>query len=101
MSTKTGTVEKTSLEVKTPSRWHVVFHNDDFTPMDFVVAVLMEIFNKDTQEALSLTLAVHNTGSASVGLFTKEVAETKQRMVMDAAQAHEHPLLVTIERDAD
>lgn len=83
--------------LKTPSMWKVILHNDDFTPMDFVTMVLVDIFNKTHEEAEQLMLTVHHQGKANVGLFTKEVAVTKATQVRMVAEAHGHPLEATPE----
>jgi ATP-dependent Clp protease adaptor protein ClpS len=85
--------EKTSV----PKRWRVIFHNDDYTTMEYVVLVLMQFFHKTEAEAFHLMLTVHKKGSASVGLFPREVAETKVDQVMKHARDHGMPLLVTAE----
>lgn len=95
--TDTATVTKTSIQIKTPSMWKVVLHNDDFTPVDFVVALLKEVFHKSPDEAVAITEQVHNQGKAQVGLYTKEIAVTKVSMTQRIAEDYEHPLLATAE----
>lgn len=90
---KTVTVVKT----KTPSMWKVILHNDDYTPMEFVIHVLINIFNKDMETAERLMLIVHEQGSAQIGLYTKEIALTKVRHVSMAAEQNKHPLVCTAE----
>jgi ATP-dependent Clp protease adaptor protein ClpS len=92
-----ATQTKTSIKIATPSMWKVVLLNDDFTPMDFVVHILTEIYNKDTTEAVGIMLAVHEQGRAVVALYTKEIAETKVRETMDMAQVNGHPLMAVAE----
>src|SRR5215831_1656179 len=65
--------EKTSV----PKRWRVIFHNDDYTTMEYVVLVLMQFFHKNEAEAFHLMMTVHKKGNASVGLYPRDVAETK------------------------
>jgi len=77
--------------------WKVILHNDDFTPMEFVVQVLLQIFGKDLEEATRLMLTVHESGKATVGLYTKEVATTKVMQTQRAAEVYGHPLLSTTE----
>ena len=83
--------------LKTPSMWKVIIHNDDFTPVDFVVALIHNIFNKSLEESLRLTYIVHNNGKANIGLYTKEVALTKVSQVLQNAEYFGHPLLATTE----
>ena len=77
--------------------WNVVFYNDDYTPMDFVQAVLMKIFHRSTEDALALTLAVHTQGKGIAGTYTFEVAQQKQCEVLLMAKLEEHPLRVEVE----
>jgi ATP-dependent Clp protease adaptor protein ClpS len=95
MSTATDTLTKTQLKV--PSMWKVLLHNDDYTPMDFVIEILIQVFHKGAEEAHTLTMAVHNQGKANVGLYTKEIAETKVLQVERIAREAGHPLKVTAE----
>jgi ATP-dependent Clp protease adaptor protein ClpS len=91
----TSTVTK--IEIKTPSMWKVLIFNDDFTTMEFVVQVLTQIFNKSEEEATALMLTVHEQGKATVGLYTKEVAQTKVALTTRAAETYGHPLLTVAE----
>lgn len=93
----TATKTTTRISLKTPSMWKVVLHNDDFTPMDFVVQVLMQIFDKNYEESTKIMLHVHENGKATVGLYTKEVAHTKVLITLRAAEQYGHPLLATAE----
>ena len=80
-------------QVKEPPSYQVVLINDDFTPMDFVVYVLKEIFNHTDQQANEIMLKVHNEGEASCGIFTKDLAETKSYEVNNLAKINDHPLI--------
>jgi ATP-dependent Clp protease adaptor protein ClpS len=84
-------------KTKRPRRYAVVFHNDDYTTMEFVVHVLMKFFGKSETEATQVMLHVHLKGYAIVGLYTRDVAESKATQVMDYAKEHGHPLRVTAE----
>lgn len=90
-------LERTKL--KTPRMWVVVLHNDDFTPMDFVVELLEEIFDKVEDEAEAIMLRVHNEGRSRVQRYTREIAETKVTQAMNLATQHGHPLLCTAEEE--
>ena len=96
--TEHGVVEKTRQQVKPPSMYKVILHNDDYTPMDFVIDVLTRFFNMQYEKASEIMLQVHNEGMAVCGVFTAEVAETKVQQVSIYAKEHEHPLLCTMER---
>lgn len=80
-----------------PKRWRVIFHNDDYTTMEYVILVLMQFFHKSEAEAFHLMLTVHKKGNASVGLYPRDVAETKVDQVTKHARDHGMPLLVTAE----
>ncbi|RYF15752.1 MAG: ATP-dependent Clp protease adaptor ClpS [Oxalobacteraceae bacterium] len=90
MSTDTATQTKT--ELKMPSMWKVLMINDDYTPMDFVISILMQVFHKSEEEANDLTMTIHVKGRANVGLFTKEIALTKVFQCDRIASAAGHPL---------
>jgi len=79
--------------------YKVLLLNDDFTPMEFVIQVLMVIFHKDQEDATRVMLHVHQNGVGVCGVFTYEVAETKVAQVMDAARRAQHPLQCTMEKD--
>jgi ATP-dependent Clp protease adaptor protein ClpS len=91
-------LEKDEVKAKRPSMWNVVFYNDDYTPMDFVLFVLTKLFHRSTEDALALTLAVHTQGKGIAGIYTFEVAEQKQCDVLLMAKIEEHPLRVQVER---
>ena len=84
-------------KLKEPALYQVVMHNDDFTPMEFVVAVLEIFFNMDRTKATSVMYEVHISGKAVCGVYTRDVAETKADQVVEYARTHEHPLLCNIE----
>ncbi len=89
------TIEK--IEVKPPRLWVVKLWNDDFTPTDFVVYILETVFQKNGAEAEQLMFKAHNDGFAIVGIYTKEIAETKMINTHTLAKAHGHPLKASIE----
>lgn len=93
----TATQTLTKAKIKDPSMWTVILHNDDYTPMDFVIAVLVQIFHKSNSDAEKIMWQVHEKGSARVGLYTKEVAMAKVSQVKRAATSHNHPLQCTAE----
>ena len=93
------TESKTKLE--RPPLYKVLLHNDDYTPMEFVVFILQTIFNHGENDAVRLMLDVHRKGIGLAGVFTYEVAEMKVDKVTSLAQANEFPLLCTMEEDDD
>lgn len=80
-----------------PRRYKVIFHNDDYTTMEFVIEVLQRFFHKTATEAMHIMLTVHKKGAAVACVTTRDVAETKTSQVMDYAQENGMPLLVTSE----
>lgn len=80
-----------------PPLYKVVLHNDDYTPMDFVIEVLQEFFSMDSEKAVQTMLAVHTQGKATCGVFTRDIAETKCHQVNEYARECEHPLMSDIE----
>ena len=86
-------VQELKPKTEKPPMFDVILLNDDFTPMDFVVYVLKEIFNHTDQQANEIMLKVHNEGRASCGIFTKDLAETKSYEVNNLAKINNHPLI--------
>ncbi|MCF6327267.1 MAG: ATP-dependent Clp protease adapter ClpS [Devosiaceae bacterium] len=93
-----GVATKVRTKTKRPSLYRVLLLNDDFTPQEFVVVVLMDIFNKTSDEAQKIMMHVHMNGVGECGVFPYEVAETKVMLVMDAAQKSQHPLQCVMEK---
>jgi ATP-dependent Clp protease adaptor protein ClpS len=81
-----------AVELKPPPMYQVVLLNDDYTPMDFVVAVLEQIFGRDRESATQLMLRVHHEGRAVCGVYSRDVADTKVAQVLHAARSAGHPL---------
>jgi ATP-dependent Clp protease adaptor protein ClpS len=92
------TVEEARPEVVRPPLYQVILLNDDFTPMDFVIAVLETFFSMDRERATQVMLHVHTRGKGVCGVFTREVAETKVTQVNEFSRTHQHPLLCTMEK---
>ena len=92
-----GVIDKQKNKLQKPKKYKVVFYNDDYTPMDFVAQVLMQLYHKDKETAVAITLMVHNEGRGIAGTYSKEIAETKARQTNDAARAHGHPLKCEME----
>lgn len=90
-------VEEAQPKLKCPPLFKVVILNDDFTPMDFVVEVLKSFFDMSDPQATQVMLHVHTRGVGVCGVFTRDVAETKVRMVNNYARQHQHPLLCVME----
>jgi ATP-dependent Clp protease adaptor protein ClpS len=82
---------------KRPPMYKVILLNDDYTPMEFVVTVVEHIFRKSHTEAVEVMLQVHHKGAAAVGIYTRDVAETKVDQVIEYARINEYPLQCTLE----
>ena len=95
----TGLATETRVKTKKPSMYRVLLLNDDYTPMEFVVFVLEQFFNKSREQATRIMLHVHQKGVGVCGVYTFEVAETKVAQVMDLARRNEHPLQCTMEKE--
>ena len=95
----TGTITRTRPQTKRPSLYRVLLLNDDYTPMEFVVLVLQDVFNKSREEAMRIMLHVHNQGVGECGVYPFEVAETKVTRVMDTAWKNQHPLQCVMEKE--
>lgn len=87
----------TRARAKRPPLYRVMMLNDDFTPMEFVVAVLELLFGKSPEEAARITLQIHRRGVGGCGTFTYEIAETKMMQVLELARENQHPLQCIIE----
>ncbi len=97
--TGTVVVSRPQLRTKEPAMYKVLLHNDDFTPMDFVVEIIQSIFNRDRQKATQIMLDVHHKGVGVCGVYPYDVAETKATLVTDYAQENEYPLKCTLEKN--
>ena len=96
--TGSGVLTERKVQTKRPSLYRVLLHNDDYTPMDFVVDVLTRFFKKTHAEATEIMLAVHHKGMGVCGVYPYEIAETKVALVTEAAREQEYPLQCTMER---
>jgi ATP-dependent Clp protease adaptor protein ClpS len=93
----TGAKTRERVLVQQPRQYKVIFHNDDFTTMEFVTHVLRTVFNKPADEAVSLMMRVHREGHAVVGVYSYDVAMTKASMATSMARSEGFPLKVTCE----
>lgn len=94
----TGTITRTRPKTKKPSLYRVLLLNDDYTPMEFVVLILQDVFNKTREDAMRIMLHVHQKGVGECGIYPFEVAETKVTRVMDTARKNQHPLQCVMEK---
>ncbi len=93
-----GVLVERQVRTAKPSLFKVLLHNDDFTPMDFVIDVLERFFAKDHAQATEIMLTVHYKGKGVCGIYPHEIAETKVAQVTEAAREREYPLQCTMER---
>jgi ATP-dependent Clp protease adaptor protein ClpS len=89
--------ERQPLKTQPPPMYQVVLLNDDYTPMEFVVMVLQEYFQRDLETATQIMLMVHQEGRGICGVYTKDVAATKVELVAAAARRGGHPLQCIME----
>ncbi len=82
-----------------PPRYKVILHNDDYTTMEFVVEILVNVFGKSLEKAMQIMLNVHNKGKAVCGVYTREIAETKVETVHHLAGSRGFPLKSTMEKE--
>ena len=97
MAIKTDLDQDLALDVMTPKEYHVFLLNDDYTPMDFVIDILINIFHKTYQESEAIMLAVHEAGKGLCGTYSHEIAETKVMQVTKLAKQNGFPLKATLE----
>ncbi len=100
MSTHTKADESATIErqaLAPPPMYKVMLLNDDFSPMEFVVRVLQEIFHMDRERATQTMLQVHNEGKAVCGIYPRDIAETKVEQVGEFARTNQHPLQCVME----
>ena len=90
-------VERKPQKTEPPRMYQVVLLNDDYTPMEFVVMVLQEYFQRDIETATQIMLKIHHEGRGVCGVYTRDVAATKVELVLAAAKRSGHPLQCTME----
>jgi ATP-dependent Clp protease adaptor protein ClpS len=94
-----GVATATRHRVARPPRYKVLLFNDDYTPMEFVVAILEQIFGKGPSEATQIMLAIHNSGIGVAGVYVLDIAETKVAAVHAAAEQRAFPLRAGVEKE--
>jgi ATP-dependent Clp protease adaptor protein ClpS len=90
-------VEEEKPKLKPPKQYRVIVNNDDYTPMEFVVQVLMMYFSMDDAKATRVMMSVHTKGKGICGVFSHEIAETKVDQVNEYSRMNQHPLMCTME----
>lgn len=91
-------LEDIRVELKEPEMWKVVLLNDDYTPRDFVVEILVSVFHKQPIEATKIMLDVHNKGRGMVGIYPYDIGRTKIAQVTLLAREREFPLKTILEK---
>ncbi len=90
---------ESDVKLEKPKLFKVLLHNDDFTTMEFVVFVLIQVFLRSEPEAFAIMLKVHNEGVGLAGTYSYEIATMKADKAMNLARANEYPLLCTVEEE--
>lgn len=94
----TQTKTKSEIEIRYPERYNVIVLNDDFTPMPFVIRLLIEIFNRNIEQATAITMQVHEKGKGIAGTYNQEIAEQKVTEAELASRANGFNLQVIMEK---
>jgi ATP-dependent Clp protease adaptor protein ClpS len=93
--TQSNTISKSNLDF--PQRFNVVLLNDDYTPMDFVIQLLVEIFNRTLEEARDITMQIHENGKGIAGTYGYEIAEQKKQEAISVTRFNKYPLTIVVE----
>ena len=99
METSGSVAEKSKIKVKKPKQYKVIMHNDDYTTMEFVLSVLVNIFKKEIKEANKIMMDVHEKGIGIAGIYTYDIAMTKVTKAMNLAKEEGFPFKLTIEKE--
>jgi len=91
--------EKIRIRISEPKRWKVIILNDDATSIEFVISMLMEVFNHSAETAADVTLKVHQEGSGIAGIYSFEIAEVKAVEATNLARQNGFPLQLKIEEE--
>jgi len=94
-----GIIEEIDEETTEPPMYKVLIHNDDYTTKEFVVQILIAVFNKSMEEATQIMWKAHKTGVGLCGIYSYEVAETKVNVATATAREHGFPLKTTMEEE--
>ena len=97
MEVNTVISEKSKIKIKKPKHYKVVMHNDDFTTMEFVVSILVGVFNKKIEEANKIMIDVHKKGKGIAGIYSYDIAVSKLNTAMKISESEGFPLKLSIE----
>ena len=95
----TGVSTESRKKTQLPPLFRVIMHNDDYTTMEFVVEVLVYVFQKSAEQATRIMLNVHRSGVGVCGIYPFEIAETKVETVDNLARENGFPLKCIMERE--
>jgi ATP-dependent Clp protease adaptor protein ClpS len=99
MSVEEKLASKVVVSMQPPKMWKVVMLNDDYTPMDLVISLLMGIFKHSLEKAKEITLEIHNSGSGVAGVYTYEIAEQRALEATEIARSNSSPLKINVEQE--
>ena len=94
-----GVLDRQKRKTKKPKKFKCVMYNDDYTPMEMVVAILLQVFREDIDTAWKLTMDVHKKDKGIAGVYSREIAETKCEMAINLARGAGYPFLVKAEEE--
>lgn len=89
--------QRSKVKVKKPKQYKVIMHNDDYTTIEFVIEVLMRIFNKRSEEAQKIMIDVHKAGKGIAGIYSYDIAMTKANTAMSWAKEEGFPFKLSVE----
>lgn len=96
---QSDTTTEERVHIQEPPMYKVLIHNDDYTSMEFVVAILMQVFDKTQPDATEIMINVHENGVGIAGIYTHEISETKVAIVQQLAEQNEFPLRCSMEKE--
>lgn len=99
MGVETQIDEKVAIAIDPPKMWKVVFLNDDQTPMEFVIELLVSVFKHNEASARDITMEIHNEGSAVAGVYNFEIAEQRGMEATHLSRANGFPLRIQVEQE--
>jgi ATP-dependent Clp protease adaptor protein ClpS len=99
MSTDLRIEEKIKVRITEPKKYKVIFLNDDKTPIEFVIELLVSVFKHSQETAKEITMSVHNDGSAVVGVYTYEIAEQKAAEAVTLSRSNSFPLQIKVDQE--
>ncbi len=99
MATKIEYGTDTDIELQEPKKYKVILLNDNYSTVEFVIQILMQIFKKNLEEATTITMNIHENGRGVCGVYTYEIAQTKVAQVRNNARKAEFPLKAILEEE--